>query len=269
MKYLFTTLTTLKSILLVILAVRLSAGPMAANADPITITFIQDFGVDGFLDGSFTGEDINLDGDIEFFDDGTGADIVTAYSIIFTPGSANSGDITPFTLGLPLLDRLFFTIGGTVVVAVGGEDGGLEHFYNCNDATQCFVGDIDNIYGGGANMVTSATAVTIDIKPGGDPNSINPASMQKISVAILTTGDFDALLVDPLTVQFGPDGATESHGRWHVEDVDGDGDMDLLFHFNTQETGIVCGDTEATLTGETFDGQEITGTDSINTVSCN
>jgi hypothetical protein len=133
--------------------------PAAAISDPITVTFSQDFGTNGFLDGSFTGEDINLDGIIEFFDDSSGADVVTAYSIIFTPGSANSGDINPFTLGLPLLDRLFYLIGGTVVVVAGGEDGGLEHFYNCNDATQCFVGDIDNIYGDGANMVSSETTV--------------------------------------------------------------------------------------------------------------
>ena len=40
----------------------------------------------------------------------------------------------------------------------------------------------------------------IDIKPGSDPNSINPSSRQKISVAILTTEDFDALAVDFETV---------------------------------------------------------------------
>lgn len=118
------------------------------------------------------------------------------------------------------------------------------------------------------------TSVTIDIKPGKTPNSINPSSKQKIPVAILTTASFDALDVfyaleaDPLSVEFGPDAATESHGRWHVKDVDEDGDMDLLFHFNTQETGIVCGDTAATLTGETSGGEPITGTDSINTVPC-
>ena len=143
----------------IIIAALFLISPFAANSEPITVTFSQDIGTNGFLEGSFTGEDINLDGIIEFFDDGSGADVVTAYSIIFTPGSSNSGDIDSFTLGLPLLDRLFYLIGGTVVVVVGGEEGGLEHFYNCNDATQCFVGDIDNIYGDGANTVTSETAV--------------------------------------------------------------------------------------------------------------
>ena len=51
-------------------------------------------------------------------------------------------------------------------------------------------------------------------------------------------------------------------------DLDNDGDMDLLFHFRTRETGISCGDTEATLTGQTWDGTLISGTDSVNTVSC-
>jgi dipeptidyl aminopeptidase/acylaminoacyl peptidase len=111
-------------------------------------------------------------------------------------------------------------------------------------------------------------SVAIDIKPGSFPNSINPKSKGNIPVAILTTEDFDATTVDPLSVEFGPYGATESHGRGHIEDVDGDGDDDLVLHFRTQDTGIQCGDTSASLTGETFGGQMIEGSDSINTVGC-
>ena len=89
-----------------------------------------------------------------------------------------------------------------------------------------------------------------------------------ISVAILTTEDFDATTVDPLSVEFGPNGATEAHNRGHIEDVDGDGDDDMVLHFRTQETGIQCGDTSASLTGQTFDGTPIEGSDAIQTVGC-
>jgi len=68
-------------------------------------------------------------------------------------------------------------------------------------------------------------------------------------------------------VTFGPDGASTAHDG-HVEDVNDDGFMDAVFHFRTQETGIVCGDTEATLNGELFDETPITGTDTVNTVGC-
>ena len=50
--------------------------------------------------------------------------------------------------------------------------------------------------------------------------------------------------------------------------MDGDGDIDLILQFNTQNTGIVCGETSASLTGETFSGQAIEGSDSIRTVPC-
>lgn len=110
--------------------------------------------------------------------------------------------------------------------------------------------------------------VEIDIKPGSDPNSINPRSKGVIPVAILTTETFDATTVDPLSVAFGPNGAIETHGQGHIEDADGDGDLDLVLHFNTQDTGIQCGDTTASLTGETLSGQTINGSDSINTVGC-
>ena len=89
-----------------------------------------------------------------------------------------------------------------------------------------------------------------------------------IPIAILTTDTFDATTVDPLSVEFGPNGATEAHAKGHCDDVDTDSDLDLVLHFKTQETGIQCGDIEALLAGETFDGQVIEGSDSINTVGC-
>ena len=112
-------------------------------------------------------------------------------------------------------------------------------------------------------------AVNVDIKPGSFPNSIDPKSKGVIPVAILTTDTFDAATVDPLSVKFGPSGATEAQGRGQIEDADGDGDLDLVLRFRTQDTGITCGATAASLTGETFTGQPITGSDSIKTVGCN
>lgn len=108
--------------------------------------------------------------------------------------------------------------------------------------------------------------VSIDIKPGSFPNSINPNDKGVIPVAILTTTTFDASTVDPLSVRFGPSMAAESHGEGHLEDVDGDGDMDMVLHFDTKMTGIACGQTSATLTGQTLAGIPIEGSDTIRTV---
>jgi hypothetical protein len=110
--------------------------------------------------------------------------------------------------------------------------------------------------------------VLIDIKPDSFPNNINAKSEGVISVAILSTGNFDAITVDPASVRFGPNGAPEVHGRGHIEDANGDGIMDLVLHFSTQETGLGCGNTTATLTGATFDGNSIRGSDSVNMVAC-
>jgi hypothetical protein len=48
--------------------------------------------------------------------------------------------------------------------------------------------------------------------------------------------------------------------------VNGDGNKDLVLHYNTHETGIDSGDTQACLTGETVDGVAIQGCDSISLV---
>jgi hypothetical protein len=110
---------------------------------------------------------------------------------------------------------------------------------------------------------------TIDIKPGSFPNAINCKNqMGVIPVAILTTEDFNALTVDHTTVRF--EGTKEIHvdkGTGlpvrHVEDVDLDGDMDLVFHFHLRNTMLTCASTTGKLVGATYDGIPVEGTDSF------
>jgi hypothetical protein len=113
---------------------------------------------------------------------------------------------------------------------------------------------------------TGVIPVEIDIKPGSYPNSINLKSKGVIPVAILTTEDFDATTVDADTVRFGPAEAQKVHKQAHVDDVDDDGDLDLVLHFKTQDTNIEVGDDEACLVGYRYDGVEIRGCDSIRLV---
>lgn len=114
---------------------------------------------------------------------------------------------------------------------------------------------------------SAVTQVIIDIKPGSDPNSINLGSHGVIPVAILTTEDFDATTVDPDTVELaGSSVAIRGNGKRALasfEDVDDDGDIDLMLNVETENLSLETGATEATLTGETFDGQAIIGSDTI------
>jgi hypothetical protein len=104
----------------------------------------------------------------------------------------------------------------------------------------------------------------IDVKPGSYPNSIKLDSKGLVPVAVLTTDDFDASSVDPGTVSF----AGADPVRWTTEDVDGDGDTDLLFHFKTQELkDLDENSTEAFLDSVTTEGEWlIWGKDTVNIV---
>jgi len=109
--------------------------------------------------------------------------------------------------------------------------------------------------------------VNIDIKPGSDPNSINLSSNGVVPVAILGSADFDVTTVDPLSVELA--GASvrikgKSGNAGSYKDVNGDGYLDLVVQVYTTE--LVLGDGIADLTGLTYDGVPIHGTDSIRIV---
>jgi len=110
-------------------------------------------------------------------------------------------------------------------------------------------------------------SVAVDIMPGGFPNTLPPRSQIKIPVAILTDAALDASVVDPTTVRFGVT-PRAAPANWALQDVDDDGDIDLILQFRIQDTGIVCGTTVASLNGETVDGRTFSGSDSITTPAC-
>jgi len=144
-------------------------------------------------------------------------------------------------------------IGGWLFGFEGGVQGYGTKSYDCYALA---------VRSGDVSFAPVPEPIDIDIKPGSCPNSINLGSKGVVPVAVLTTEVFDASTVDPSTVKF----AGASPVRWTMEDVNGDGDVDLLFHFKTQELNLTEDNTEATLTGFTYGGQPIEGTDSVRIV---
>jgi len=108
------------------------------------------------------------------------------------------------------------------------------------------------------------TQVTLDIKPGEDPNAINLKKEKSITVAILGSADFDISQIDDSTLEFGPDGASPLAKKGvRFEDVNEDGFVDLFAKFKTRDAGLQAGDTEACIKGNLNDGTFIEGCDSV------
>jgi hypothetical protein len=112
--------------------------------------------------------------------------------------------------------------------------------------------------------------VDIDIKPGSDPNPINPGSNGLIPVAILSSPEFAARQVDPTSVTLaGASVAVRGKGKSmaHEEDVNGDGLVDLVVQVETQGLDDLGTGGTVKLTGTTFNGEAIVGYDEVVIVS--
>jgi len=119
-------------------------------------------------------------------------------------------------------------------------------------------------------LVDNIILIEIDLMPGSDKNPINPRKKGKIPVAILSNDTFDAGIVDPETCylegQEGWDRASPVHSA--IEDVDGDGDLDMILHFRTQEVDVSCWDERVYVGGQILGGEWFNSEVPINTVGC-
>ena len=109
--------------------------------------------------------------------------------------------------------------------------------------------------------------VNIDVIPGSASNVVYPNKAGKLPVAVLGSAVFDATQVDPAKLRFGP-AAAPTPEPVVISNVDGLHGDDTTARFPVQQTGILCNDTEVTLSGETYAGQLITGTDTIDATQC-
>ena len=111
--------------------------------------------------------------------------------------------------------------------------------------------------------------VTIDIKPGSDPNSIKLGDTGSVPVAIFSTVTFDATSIDVSTLQLNSASVRLVGGRKvlaSVDDINGDSLADLVVQFDRGLLDLTVGDGIGTVTGSTLDGQSILGTDSVRVI---
>jgi len=111
--------------------------------------------------------------------------------------------------------------------------------------------------------ISSFIPVTIDIKPGSDPNTINLKSKGVIPVAVLTDEFFNAEDVVIDSVVF----AKASPTKRNLEDIDNDDDLDLILHFEIQDLQLTLDDAEVVLTGSLIDEALIKGIDFVKVIS--
>jgi len=134
-------------------------------------------------------------------------------------------------------------------------------------------GDVTDRFGVGNDFDALAfprpLRISIDVKPGVFPNTVNPASKGKVPVAILSTAAFDATTMIPASVRFGAIGTEASAVHSAIADVNADGRNDLILQFMISETGVVCGSTTGILTGTAGGNVAIRGSDPIVTTGCN
>ena len=239
--------------------------------------------------------DLNLDGHVDLVNANRNSDSVTVLlgngdgtfeDAVDYAGADGSRDVAIGDLNLDgIPDLVTGTWGPSIVwVFLGYGDGTFARplWYRVgHEGSQAVaVGDVDgdgrpDILGtsSGWDVVAvllneTRAPVEVMVKPDTSEPSVNPRSNGVIPVAIIGSPSFDVEHVNVSSLAFGPGGAGTAHPRGHREDVNGDDVTDLMLHFRTSESGIACGDTSVTLTGETYDGTEFEGRDEIVTVGC-
>lgn len=146
-------------------------------------------------------------------------------------------------------------------------DGTPDSTDNCPDVANADQADLDG--DGIGNACDSQNALTIDIKPGGDPNAINLKKDKIVTVAILGTSTFNVNSIDVSPLSDAPKfgGATpKAPTRISFKDVNRDGRIDLVLQYNLAGLGFNVSNIQGCISGKLTDGTIIEGCDAVKIV---
>ena len=155
-----------------------------------------------------------------------------------------------YTVGVSTSPRYFYDGGLTADAPTTSRSGG----------TTLIVTDYQLIINGAS--VDQVQKINIEVKPGSKGLApLNPKSKGKVPVAILGALNFSAVNVDTSTVTFGATGDEQSLSKCAKSgnDVNNDGHLDLVCHFENQLAGFRSGDIEGVLKGQTKSGEMFEG----------
>ncbi len=218
----------------------------------------------------------------------TFASVTHGGSTTLTTSSSGAPPPSGFQLGTP---PTYYELGttaafsGTVTVCISyagiavGDESTLRLYHQEGGAWVDVTTSLDTVTDVICGSTTSFSAfalfertalpVTIDIKPGAAPNTINLGANGTVAVAILSTPAFDARTLDPTTITLAS-APVKLRGQGtpmaSAQDVNGDGLLDLIVHVSTEALQLRDADTEAVLRGRTTSGRTVQGSDTVRVV---
>src|SRR5262245_45893693 len=112
-----------------------------------------------------------------------------------------------------------------------------------------------------AASAADAIHVAIDAMPAEAEKIVDLGRDEAIEVAVLGSADLDVRSIDPLSLRFaGAPIAKDAAGETHrLEDVNGDGSIDLVVRFATKQLRLDETMATAELTGTTWGGNAVDG----------
>ena len=113
-----------------------------------------------------------------------------------------------------------------------------------------------------------AIQVTIDVKPGDTPTTLERTRDGFVPVAILSTAKFDALTIDPTSVRVGRTGTEAEPARSMQTDVDRDDRLDLQVLVRVNDLGLACDTKTIRLTAKTTSGASVEGSEAVTITGC-
>jgi len=115
----------------------------------------------------------------------------------------------------------------------------------------------------------TSIGMTIDIKPDSSANPVNPKSNGMLPVVVFGSPGLDTSQIDVGSLRLGVTGVeAPPHKNRFFQDVNWDGDTDLVLDFRIPDTGMTCTTNQLLMTGQLLSGLPIAGSDVVKPVGC-